>query len=63
MILGTRFEATVTIFELYLPGEQPTDAIVLISVSMDKQTGDGKVEIPEENWRRLGLLPFVTDRK
>ena len=46
MILGTRFEATVTIFELYLPGEQPTD-----------------VEIPEENWRRFGLLPIAADRK
>ena len=56
LTLGTTFEPTETIFELYLPGETPSDAIVLVSVAMDKRTGDGTVEIREENWRRLGLL-------
>jgi hypothetical protein len=57
LTLGTYFEATETIFELYLPGETPSDAIVLVRVAMDKRTGDGTVEIREENWRRLELLP------
>jgi len=57
MSRGTYFESTATRFELYLPGENPADAIVLVSVSMDKRTGDGKVDVREENWRTLGLLP------
>ena len=57
LTLGTFFEPTETIFELYLPGETPSDAIVLVRVTMDKRTSDGAVEIREENWRRLGLLP------
>lgn len=43
--LGVEFEGEDRIFELYIPGERPKDAIVISSARINSFTGEGTVEV------------------
>jgi hypothetical protein len=45
MTLGVTFEGEKRVFELYVPGEKPSDAIVISRAIFDPDTGEGAVEI------------------
>ncbi|MGC3991664.1 MAG: hypothetical protein QM796_18635 [Chthoniobacteraceae bacterium] len=45
MVLGVSFEKDERIFELYVPGEKPSDAIVISRAVLNSITGQGTVEI------------------
>ena len=57
LTLGTYFEKDSTIFDLYLPGERPEDALVFVKVTMNNDTGEGRANVNDAAWRKLGLLP------
>ena len=43
--LGISEEKEKIIFELYVPGEKPSDAIVISTVTINKTTGEEKIKI------------------
>ena len=43
--LGIGFDGEDRIFELYIPGERPEDAIVISSARLNSFTGEGTVEV------------------
>lgn len=46
LTLGTRFDGDDRIFELYIPGELPQDAVILTRVRVNAITGEvGPVEV------------------
>jgi hypothetical protein len=47
LVLGTFFEEGTRIFELYVPGDRPSDALVITRARMDTETGEGVVEVFE----------------
>lgn len=44
-VLGSEFDNDHAIFELYVPGETPRDAVLLSRVRLDRVTGEGSVEV------------------
>ncbi|WP_147451020.1 hypothetical protein [Corallococcus llansteffanensis] len=51
LVLGTYFEGTDRVFELYCAGDRPQDAIVLTRVTVSAVTGEvGPVEVLSEHW-------------
>ena len=38
LVLGTQFKEDKRVFELYLPGDKPQDAIVISSAEVDRKT-------------------------
>lgn len=53
LVLGIRFEGNDRVFELYVPGERPEDAIVVARATLDEDTGMGTVETFPEEWEHL----------
>jgi hypothetical protein len=49
LVLGTQFKEEKRIFELYLPGETPKDAIVISSAEVDRKTRKVTVQITNLN--------------
>lgn len=45
LVLGDLSDGDHHIFELYVPGERPKDAIVISRARIDSVTGEGHVEI------------------
>lgn len=45
LVLGTFFDGSMRIFELYVPGPRPSDAKVVVRVTLDGNTGKGEVEV------------------
>lgn len=45
LVIGTMLEEGRRIFELYVPGEKPSDARVISRAIMDPETGQGTVEV------------------
>jgi len=47
LVLGTLFDGDTRIFELYIPGERPSDAVVISRVRVNSLSGEieGAVEI------------------
>lgn len=50
LTLGVMFDGPFRIFELYVAGEKPSDAIVLTRARLDSRTGEGSVEVFPERW-------------
>ncbi|MCY0999094.1 hypothetical protein OWM54_18290 [Myxococcus sp. MISCRS1] len=51
LTLGIRFEDEARVFELYVAGERPEDALVLTRVTANSKTGElGPVEVYPERW-------------
>jgi Immunity protein 35 len=46
---GSGFDGSQAVVDLYVAGERPTDAIVLVRVRLDRYSGEGKVEIFHEH--------------
>ena len=45
LMLGIQFYGVFRIFELYIPGEKPSDAQVISRVRLNVNSGEGQVEI------------------
>ena len=43
--LGTLFDGEDRVFELYIPGERPEDAIIISRARINSFTGEGAVEV------------------
>ena len=51
LVIGVLFEGDTRIFEMYVPGDTPEDAIILARVPINALTGQaGSVEVFEERW-------------
>lgn len=51
LTLGIDFVGDDRVFELYIAGERPEDAITLTSVTINSRTGKaGDVQVFSENW-------------
>jgi hypothetical protein len=51
LVLGVFFEGEYRVFELYLPGERPSDARVIARARLSTKDGTGTVDI-------IGLQPI-----
>jgi hypothetical protein len=38
LVLGVRFEGDTRVFELYIPGERPQDALLISQATVDRKT-------------------------
>jgi len=45
LILGVQFDEDYRIFELYVPGEKPSDACVISRARLNVYSGEGLVEV------------------
>ena len=45
LILGVQFEGDTRIFELYVPGDKPSDAVVISKARLNIYSGTGDVEV------------------
>lgn len=45
LTLGVQFEGDTRVFELYVPGERPSDAKVISRVRLNIYSGEGDVEV------------------
>jgi hypothetical protein len=45
LVLGVQFEGDVRIFELYLPGERPQDALIISEATVHRVTKDVTVRV------------------
>lgn len=45
LMLGIQFDGAFRIFELYIPGEKPSDAQVISRARLNVNSGEGQVEI------------------
>ncbi|ATB50871.1 hypothetical protein [Corallococcus macrosporus] len=51
LTIGVQFSGADRLFELYLPGERPEDAIVFARVAVSSVTGEvGPVDVFPERW-------------
>lgn len=51
LTVGVQFSGETRVFELYLPGDRPEDAIVFARVTVSSATGEvGPVEVYPERW-------------
>lgn len=50
LALCVRFEGNNRIFELYVDGSRPEDAVVVARATLDKDAGTGLVETFPEQW-------------
>jgi hypothetical protein len=50
LVLGMRAEGHLRIFEMYMPGKRPEDALILTCARLDERTGEGTVQVYPERW-------------
>lgn len=50
LVLGEGIEGGRAYFELYIPGERPIDAIVLVQAEVNISSGEVKVDVFPERW-------------
>ena len=62
LTLGTFWENDDVIFELYIAGDRPKDAIVLTTTRVDLYSGEVlSVKVHEEAWERIAQLQLQAD--
>ena len=62
LTLGTSWEGDATIFELYVVGERPEDAIVLTTTSVNSYSGEViSVHIHEKAWAVIAQQSIQAD--
>jgi hypothetical protein len=55
LVLGIGPEDGNMVFELYVPGERPQDAVVFARTVLNMETGEGTVQVCTEAWTKLGV--------
>ena len=53
LVLGTQFDGDNRIFELYVPGEKPGDALVIATATVDKNTKNVSVDVTNLQQRSM----------
>jgi len=53
LVLGTQFAGDNRIFELYVPGETPGDALVIATATVDKNTKNVSVDVTKLQHRSM----------
>lgn len=52
LVLGITASGHNRIYELYVPGDKPEDALVISRCTLDTRTGEGEVKVFPERWAK-----------